>query len=239
MGHKNACRNTLRLTLLSEDTSARGNVPILLQLSTQDTWVIFWTLFALLVVRVGMMIWMPFTDTTKARYTDMARMMVETGDWITSQIEYGVPFWGKPPLHTWLSAFGIKLFGAGDFGPRVFILASALTVLWLIFLWAQTARELATALISIMVTTSTLLFLVASAFVMTDMLMVLGTTLSMTGFYTCTTATSRRLVWGYLFFVGLAVGVPAKGPIAIVLTTLPIGLWVLLENRCNKLGNLA
>ena len=90
-----------------------------------------------------------------------------------------------------------------------------------------------------MVTTSTLLFLVASAFVMTDMLMVLGTTLSMTGFYTCTTATSRRLVWGYLFFVGLAVGVPAKGPIAIVLTTLPIGLWVLLENRCNKLGNLA
>jgi 4-amino-4-deoxy-L-arabinose transferase-like glycosyltransferase len=39
-----------------------------------------------------MMIWMPFTDTTEARYTDMARMMVETGDWITSQIEYGVPF---------------------------------------------------------------------------------------------------------------------------------------------------
>ena len=40
----------------------------------------------------------PLLDTTEARYGEMARIMVETGYWIVPQIDYGVPFWGKPPL---------------------------------------------------------------------------------------------------------------------------------------------
>ncbi|HBR94728.1 MAG TPA: dolichyl-phosphate-mannose--protein mannosyltransferase, partial [Opitutae bacterium] len=56
------------------------------------------------ILRVLMIFEIPFTDTTEARYAEIARKMVETGDWITPQFDYGVPFWGKPPLHTWVSA---------------------------------------------------------------------------------------------------------------------------------------
>ena len=65
---------------------------------------ILWGLFLLLAVRVAAMIWVPLTDPTEARYAEIARKMVETGNWITPQFDYGVPFWAKPPLHTWLSA---------------------------------------------------------------------------------------------------------------------------------------
>ena len=40
----------------------------------------------------------PLTDNTEARYAEIARKICETGHWIVPQIDYGVPFWGKPPL---------------------------------------------------------------------------------------------------------------------------------------------
>lgn len=74
------------------------------------------------------MILVPVKDTTEARYAEIARKMLETGDWITPQFEYGVPFWGKPPLHTWLSAAGMGAFGVNEFAARlpIFALACAL-----------------------------------------------------------------------------------------------------------------
>ncbi|MEE4277314.1 MAG: hypothetical protein V2I82_02480 [Halieaceae bacterium] len=39
---------------------------------------------------------LPLMDTTEARYAEIARIMVESGDWITPQFSLGVPFWGKP-----------------------------------------------------------------------------------------------------------------------------------------------
>ena len=44
--------------------------------------------------------------------------MAETGDWISPQIDYGVPFWGKPPLSTWLTAISLKIFGINEFAAR-------------------------------------------------------------------------------------------------------------------------
>lgn len=41
-------------------------------------------------------------------------------------------------------------------------------------------------------------------------------------------------VWGYAFFVGLALGLLAKGPVALVLTGLPIGVWVLVRGRWRE-----
>jgi len=192
----------------------------------------------LLALRVLMIFWLPFTDTTEARYAEIARKMVETGDWITPQFEYGLPFWAKPPLHTWLSAIGMVVFGVGPFGARIFILMTALGVLALLYGWARKERGRDAALIAVAVTTSGALFFVASAFVMTDMTMVLGTTAAMVGFHRSVTCKSGGRGWGYVFFVGLAIGLLAKGPVAVVLTGLPIGLWVLIGNRWRLLGRL-
>ena len=46
----------------------------------------------------------PLFDTTEARYGEIARIMYETQNWVTPQFDYNIPFWGKPPMQTWLSA---------------------------------------------------------------------------------------------------------------------------------------
>lgn len=40
----------------------------------------------------------PLMDTTEARYAEMSRKMLETNQWLVPQFDYGIPFWGKPPL---------------------------------------------------------------------------------------------------------------------------------------------
>jgi 4-amino-4-deoxy-L-arabinose transferase-like glycosyltransferase len=37
----------------------------------------------------------PLMDKTEARYAEIARIMQETNNYITPQIDYGVPFWAK------------------------------------------------------------------------------------------------------------------------------------------------
>lgn len=192
----------------------------------------------LLALRVLMIFWLPFTDTTEARYAEIARKMVETGDWITPQYDYGVPFWAKPPLHTWLSALGMVIFGVGPFGARIFIMGTALGVLALLYGWARREAGRDMALLAVAVTASGLLFFIASAFVMTDMTMVLGTTAAMVGFHRGVSGEGSARRWGLLFFAGLGIGLLAKGPVAVVLTGLPIGLWILIGNRWRLLARL-
>ena len=98
------------------DTAVRQEHAGRFGLTRSDQRFLLFALGALLAARLLAMFWWPFTDSTEARYAEIARKMVETGDWITPQFDYGVPFWGKPPLHTWLSALGMKLFGVGAFG---------------------------------------------------------------------------------------------------------------------------
>lgn len=198
-------------------------------------WIALGTLLAVRLLAVS---WLPFVDSTEARYAEIARKMIETGDWITPQFDYGVPFWGKPPLHTWLSAFGMKLFGVGPFGARIFILVTSLGVLGLIFIWVRQHKNTDQALVSVTVLASSAMFFGASAFVMTDMAMVLGTTLSMIGFYNCLTGSPARVLWGRLFFVGIAIGLLAKGPVALVITGIPVVPWLVLTGHWRKLNAL-
>ena len=190
------------------------------------------TLFA---ARLLAVFWLPFADSTEARYAEIARKMVETGDWITPQFDYGVPFWGKPPLHTWLSALGMKIFGVGPFGGRIFILATAIGVLGLIFAWVRQLKGTDQALAAATVLASSVMFFGASAFVMTDMVMVLGTTLSMVAFYNCLTGSPGAMKWGRLFFVGIAIGLLAKGPVALVIVMIPTLPWLILTGLWRKL----
>ncbi len=192
-----------------------------------------WTLAIVGLLRLLTMGLYPLTDTTEARYAEVARKMVELGDWITPWYDYGVPFWAKPPLSTWLTAISLKLFGINEFAARLPYFLLAVLIAWLVWDWfaRQSRRQ---ALLTVALLSGSLLYLVASAAVMTDLALVLGTTLAMRGFWAAFAteqAARSREVW--LLFVGLGIGLLAKGPIAVVLTGLPIAIWALLT------GNIA
>ena len=73
----------------------------------------------ILVFRLVLLGAIPLLDKTEARYSEIARLMFETGEWAVLQIDYGVPFWAKPPLSTWTSAMTYYLFGINEFAARL------------------------------------------------------------------------------------------------------------------------
>lgn len=180
---------------------------------------------AALVVRLISLGAYPLMDTTEARYGEMARLMIDTGNWLTPQFDYGVPFWGKPPLFTWMSAVGIEVFGVNEFAVRFPHWLAGVFVMVLIAYYAK--RLNLNALVASVVLASCGVFSIAAGAVMTDMALTLGMTLAMVGFYFCW---QGQRGWGYLGFIGLAIGLLAKGPLVIVLVGLAVVPWLIMQH---------
>ena len=194
-----------------------------------------WTLVIVVILRLATMGLYPLTDTTEARYAEVARKMVELGDWVTPWYEYGVPFWAKPPLSNWVTAASLSIFGVNEFAARLPHFLLALVIAWLVGDWVGRASK-RQALLTIALLSGTMLYFVAAAAVMTDMALALGTTLAMRGFWNGLGAGSespqrQRSHEAWLFFVGLGIGMLAKGPVAVVLAGTPVVLWALLTGN--------
>jgi len=175
-------------------------------------------------IRVATLGAYPLMDTTEARYAEIARKMLETGDWLMPQFDYGVPFWGKPPLSTWLSALSMAAFGVNEFAarfPSLLLLAGCGALVYALGALRGGRDQ---ALWTLALFSATGMVFVAAGGVMTDPALVLGTTLSMAGFWIAVHGADRfRRVAGLAFFAGLAVGLLAKGPVALVLVFVPVG----------------
>lgn len=178
----------------------------------------------------------PLMDTTEARYGEMARKMVETNNWLQPQFEYGVPFWGKPPLSFWCSAGTMLLCGINEWGARLAPYLATLGIGLCFLLWPFNGQRSEQRLACIIVLFTSAMGFVAAGAVMTDAFLALGTTLAMVSFYRAMRPeeTTRRL-WGYLFFLGLAIGLLSKGPLALVVCGLPIFAWVLWQRQWIQL----
>ena len=166
----------------------------------------------------------PLLDTTEARYGEIARIMVDTGNWLVPQIDYGTPFWGKPPLSFWASALSIELFGNSEFFLRLPHLLAAVAVLLLIWQLALAqgfSRTQADASMAIVATN--IGFLITAGSVMTDMMLCLSMTLAMVGFWRGWHGEQRYV---YLMYAGLGVGLLAKGPLIVVLAGLALFPWL-------------
>lgn len=186
----------------------------------------------LITCRIVMMITLPHIDTSESRYAEISRKMVETGDWITPQFDYGIPFWAKPPLSMWMSALGMDLFGANEFGSRVFIFLAAMAVLAMTERAASRESDNLTGRTAAMILMAMPLFFYCSAAVMTDLALALGTTMTMIGFRSAIVEKSKHR--GYLFFTGLAIGLLAKGPLVLVLATPPLVGWLLVTKQWRE-----
>jgi 4-amino-4-deoxy-L-arabinose transferase-like glycosyltransferase len=220
---------------------------------------LWWSLGFMFIARVICSVVVPLTDTTEARYGEIARKMLETGNWVTPLHDYevdratcekifcveldghnyGEPFWAKPPLSTWLAAFSMKLFGVNEFAARLPSALLGIGMLLLVWHWCAARRNRDFALATCAALAGMSLFFMAGGAVMTDSSLAFCTTLTMISFWRAlhteknADAENKNTLWGYLFFVGLGIGLLAKGPLVGVLTFLPILPWLIF---CNNGG---
>lgn len=188
-------------------------------------------LVAIMAARLFAMALMPFADTSEPRYAEIARLMAVSGDWITPWFEPGVPFWGKPPLAFWAQALSIQLFGLSEFAVRLPSWLAMLGVLALVHACGRRLLGEQAARWATLVFATMLLPFASAGAVLTDPFLALGMTLSMVSFLLA--PTDPRPLWRYGFFVGLAIGLLAKGPLTLVLVAGALEPWMLWHRNAR------
>ncbi|MBI4488550.1 MAG: glycosyltransferase family 39 protein [Deltaproteobacteria bacterium] len=178
-----------------------------------------------------------FLDPDEGMYGAIAREMAEGGDWITPHFN-GVRYLEKPPLHFWLSALTISLFGPSEWAVRLWSGIPALGTVILIWrmgewLYGRHAGLLAGIIFATSVGVFRYVHVAA-----TDFLLVFSLTLSLFGFI-------RSLLFGrggrtdyLLFYFGAALAVLSKGLIGLVFPILMVGLFLCQSRVDIKLSRM-
>ncbi len=174
----------------------------------------------------------PLMDKTEARYAEIARIMYETNDWITLQIDYGVSFWAKPPLSTWLTAISFKLLGVHEFSSRLPYLMISIGIVLMIGKYAK--REGLPFLLPGFIILTIPEFLIHVGVVSTDVSLTFSVVLVMVSYWETMRQDRKNNLWSFLFFIGIGLGMLSKGPIIIVLTLPPIILWLFITKKLKE-----
>lgn len=184
----------------------------------------------LFIFRIFLNAHIPLMDKTEARYAEISRIMLETGNWITLQIDYSVPFWAKPPLSTWLSAASMHFFRINEFAAR---LPSLIASLILVIFVSGFAKNRKSPYIAGFILMTTPEFFLHAGVVSTDTLLSFCVTMTFLSFWKAM-GCNKANYWGYLVFVFIGLGILTKGPIAVLLTAPPIIIWIIYFHEYKK-----
>lgn len=177
---------------------------------------------------------LPLFETTEARYAEVAREMMVTGNYLEPQFE-GVKHFHKPPFAYWMMAAGMKIFGINGLGVRFFgVVAAVFSVFFLYKTAGLFFKEREDCLLSALVLASSLLFLAVARIASTDI------------YLTFFTIAAQYFLLKQMFYekspfnvsaygILLGFGFITKGPIIFLFTILPyvIGKIFFKSHRQN------
>lgn len=175
-----------------------------------------------LLVRLLTLPLIPLTDHTEARYAEIARLMLVSGDWINPHIRPDEVFWAKPPLSTWGQALSMALLGVNELAARLpawlWSLASLAALSWMLRPSLE-GRDRWVALVALSLCP---LFFVSAGAVMTDA--ALGATVLwvQAAWWRACRPDQRGAGPGRMLALALALALLTKGPAAAVLALLPV-----------------
>ena len=189
-------------------------------------------LSALIGFRLLLSAILPLTETTEARYGEIARKMLETGNWVNLLDTYHSPFWAKPPLYSWLSASSMAILGISEFSIRLPSMLLAIATLTLVYQFTKDQLNIGKAQLATIALLSGAGFLVASSTVMTDPSLLFSVALGLCSWWRH--HQKNQPIWAYAFFAAIGLGLVAKGPLAIVLIGMPIFFYLLIKGGWIK-----
>lgn len=174
----------------------------------------------------------PLLLPDEGRYTEVAREMLASGDFITPHLN-GSVFFHKPVLFYWLQAFSLSHFGINPWSIRLFpALFGIFGVLFLYgatcTLWGQsTARKAAIIL------ATTPVYFGAAHYANLDLEVAIWLNVSILSLLVG--LRQNKKTWLILAYVAGALAFLTKGLIGFVFPAAILGLWILLTNQWRLL----
>lgn len=174
-------------------------------------------------------------DDVDAVQAQIARNMLNSGDWVTARIDR-VVYFEKSPLVYWLMAISYRVFGVHDWAARVPIAFSSIGLSWLTAVFGKWAFGKKAGFYAGLVIATCIGLWIFTRILIPDVMLTLTITVAMWSFLRIFDQEERRpRLWAYVFAASLGVGLLLKSLIGIVFPTASALLFLLATRRlCSR-----
>jgi 4-amino-4-deoxy-L-arabinose transferase-like glycosyltransferase len=192
--------------------------------------VIFGALTLMMLGRV------PLANPDEARYAEIPREMIASGDWVTPRLN-GVPYFEKPPLVYWCVAACRLAFGPGEMAARLTPALFAIAGVLITYAAARRLYDRPTGIASAVVLGSSLLYVALSRILLLDMVVSVLISAALFCFLLGVNepAGARRRWFFYSVYASAALATLAKGLIGVLVPGAIMFLWLLLLGEWRRL----
>ncbi len=160
-------------------------------------------------------------ETSEARYAEIAREMLQSGDWIHPRL-LNIFHFHKPPLAYWISALSYKVFGVNPFAARFFLQISLLLQVFLIYkITRNLFAEKKVAVLASAIYSTLPLVIVSVRGLTTDIF--LTTCVLLVILFWLLWRKSGSFHWLYLLAIAASMGFLIKGPLILIF---PFFFWL-------------
>ncbi|MBC5829598.1 MAG: glycosyltransferase family 39 protein [Candidatus Eremiobacteraeota bacterium] len=170
-------------------------------------------------------------DNSETAYGEVAREILLYRDAIVMHFN-GSPWFVQPPLYFWMAAAFVKLFSLSTFSLR---LPSALATIAMGALTAHVVARVASyraALYATIVLSTSLMQAIVGRLAIMDALLDLAVAATILCWYRAVYEQDWRFF--YAGWIAAALGFLAKGPVAVVIALLVVGVWFAAQRRSGK-----
>ena len=219
----------------------------------------------LLIVRAVTMAIVPLTDPSESRYGNICRNMALSDNFVEPMLIHKgemTTFDGKPPLYFQIGGIACRIFGINEFAVRLPALLCGILTLLIVF---GTVKRLAgsdTAVRTVVLLATAPFFCAFCGICITDMTLVLCVTGALCSYMLFTSvglerpekrlsgtrsgavlrlaaAFPEKKFYSVCFFFFLGLGMLAKGPVALVLSGMPVFFYILFAKKWKELKDHA
>ena len=170
-------------------------------------------------------------DDVDAVQAQIARTMLDSGDWITARLN-GIAYLEKSPLIYWMMAISFKIFGVHDWAARLPIAFFSIALASLTARIACWASGPQLGLASGLVVSTSLGLWLFTRILIPDVILTFTIALALWSFLRALDREERSpTYWSNVFSISIALGLLLKGLIALVLPGAAAILYLLLTGQ--------
>jgi len=153
-------------------------------------------------------------DDVDAVQAQIARNMLQSGDWVTARLD-GIAYLEKSPLKYWMIAVSFLIFGVHDWAARVPIALSTVLLCWVTARFGAWAFGRRSGMCSGLVLATSVGLFLFTRILIPDVILTLTITLALWGLLRALEeGEPRPAVWAIVMWVSVGIGLLLKGLIA-------------------------
>jgi 4-amino-4-deoxy-L-arabinose transferase-like glycosyltransferase len=183
----------------------------------------------------------PLNEPDEGRYAEVAREMIETGDWLVPHFWY-MPHLDKPPMTYWLVGASMKIFGQNEWAVRLPVALAGVSGVWAAFCLGYAMGGRRVGLWSALILQTSVLYFVMARMLTTDIFLTQFTAWAIYFFWRSWTAIESNndvrkaafFGWHFAGWIAVALGFLTKGPVALAIAAASLaGLLVFRRGKIS------